>query len=150
VVQTYIVDASVLIQGFAEDNDSARVQSLIKSLFEPEPPTLIVPEFCLLECANILWKRTSFHGLPPDVMQRTLTNLTTTPLTIQPIIPLLPRALTIGVQHQLAVYDSVYIAISETLQHPLITVDERQEKAAVAVGISLKSLTDFPELKPSS
>jgi predicted nucleic acid-binding protein len=147
VVQTYIVDASVLIQGFIQDTDTIRVLSLLKSLFDVDPTTLIVPEFCLLECANILWKQVRFQGMLQTDVQRALVNLTSTPLTIQPVIPLLPRALAIGLQHQLAVYDSIYIAMSEALKHPLITVDVRQEKAAASVGVTLKAISNFPELK---
>jgi predicted nucleic acid-binding protein len=48
-----------------------------------------------------------------------------------------------GLIHNLAVYDSVYIALAEHMSRPLITVDARQERAAIATGIVVKSLTDF-------
>jgi predicted nucleic acid-binding protein len=56
---------------------------------------------------------------------------------------LLTRWLQIGLAHQLALYDSVYLALAEKLRYPLITVDERQAKAAAALGLILKSITDF-------
>jgi predicted nucleic acid-binding protein len=56
---------------------------------------------------------------------------------------LLTRGLQIGLAHQLALYDSVYLALAEKLRYPLITVDERQAKAAAALGLILKSITDF-------
>jgi len=147
VVQEYIVDASVLIQGFIRDTDTARAQTLLKSLFDPEPAILHIPEFCLLECTNILWKQVQFHSIPLVGMQKAVNRLLSTPLTVQPVIGLLPRALTIGVQENLAIYDSLYLALGESLKHPLITVDVRQAAAANKVGIALKALTDFPELK---
>ena len=145
MVQEYIVDASVLIQGFMRDTDTLRVLTLLNHLFDPQPAVLHIPEFCLLECANILWKQAQFHNTPLANVQKSLDSLIATPVTIQPIIPLLPRALTIGVQHNLAVYDSLYLALGESLKHPLITVDLRQAAAASALGVALKSLSDFPE-----
>jgi predicted nucleic acid-binding protein len=58
---------------------------------------------------------------------------------------LLPRALEIGLNNQLAVYDSVHIALAEKLGLPLITVDAKQATAATASGVVLKPITDFPE-----
>ena len=149
MVQEYIVDASVLIQGFIRESDTPRVQTLLKGLFDTTDPVILhVPEFCLLECANILWKQAGFHGMSQADVRQSLTNLMSTPLIVQPVINLLPRALTIGLAHNLAFYDSVYIALGEKLGHSLITVDTRQSNAASAIGIALKSLYDFPKLKP--
>ncbi|HEX9839781.1 MAG TPA: type II toxin-antitoxin system VapC family toxin [Anaerolineales bacterium] len=67
----------------------------------------------------------------------------TLPLTVMLVRDLLPRGLQIGLTHQLALYDSVYIALAEKLNYPLITADERQERAASAEGITIKALTDF-------
>ncbi len=131
MVQNFVVDTSVLIQAFIRDQDTARARSILRSIFDPDNPTVIhVPEFCLLECANILWKRVQFQSTPLDVMQRTLNTLLATPLTVQPVITLLPRALALGVSHHLAVYDALYIALAESLRHPLITVDQRQRSVA--------------------
>ena len=56
---------------------------------------------------------------------------------------LLVRGIQIGLKYQLAVYDSIYIALAEKLSLPLITVDVRQEAAAKDSGITLKPITDF-------
>ncbi len=145
MVQNFIVDTSVLIQAFIRDQDTARARTLLRGVFDPNDPTVIhVPEFCLLECTNILWKRVRFQSSSLGAMQRALNALLATPLTVQPVITLLPRALTLGVSHNLAVYDALYIALAESLRYPLITVDQRQGNVAVAAGIILKPLTDFP------
>lgn len=145
MVQNFVVDTSVLIQAFIRDQDTARARTLLKGVFDPVNTTVLhVPEFGLLECANILWKQVQFHGVPLDAMQRALNALLATPLMVQPVITLLPRALVLGVTHRLAVYDSLYIALAESLHYPLITVDQRQGSTAAAAGITLKPLTDFP------
>ena len=65
------------------------------------------------------------------------------PMYIEPAPLLLQRALEIGLQHQLVVYDSAYIALAERLSYPFITVDARQEQAARALGVTLKPISDF-------
>jgi predicted nucleic acid-binding protein len=137
-----------LIQGFIREANTARVQTLLKSLFDKEPAVIHVPEFCLLECTNVLWKQMRFHGVSQATTQKALNSLMVTPVTIQPVIDLLPRALIIGNEHNLAIYDSIYIAMSEKLEHSLITVDIRQASVAATVGITLKSLSDFPKFEP--
>ena len=56
----------------------------------------------------------------------------TLPLQMQPVYNLLPQALQIGLAHQLAVYDSLYIALALSLNCPLVTVDDLQLQAAIA------------------
>ncbi|MBW4441289.1 MAG: type II toxin-antitoxin system VapC family toxin [Plectolyngbya sp. WJT66-NPBG17] len=56
---------------------------------------------------------------------------------------ILQRALQIGSKYQLAVYDSVFIALAEQLNVPLISVDERQVRAAIAQNVTIKPITDF-------
>jgi predicted nucleic acid-binding protein len=65
------------------------------------------------------------------------------PLVYHQATPLLTRALTLGLTHGLAIYDSLYIVLAQDLNCPLITVDQRQTQAALASGVSLKPITDF-------
>lgn len=64
-------------------------------------------------------------------------------ILVTPATGLMHRALEIGLKHQLAIYDSIYIALAENLSYPLITVDQRQSKAAQGEGITLKDIEDF-------
>lgn len=64
-----------------------------------------------------------------------------------PTRQLLPRALQIGLSSQLALYDSLYIAMALNLGCPLVTLDDRQAKGAIASGVSLKPITDFSPTK---
>ena len=146
--QRFVIDASVVVQGFIEDSESLRVISLLKNLADPITLKLHIPDFCLVECTNIFWKRISFHGKPFVDAQEALNRLMTTPLYIHESTKFLSRALTIGRDYKLAVYDSVYLALCERLQLPLITADIRQAQAAEKLNILLKSLSDFPEFEP--
>ena len=141
----YVIDPSVLIQAYVRESHSARVTTLLQSLTESEADSLHVPEFCLTECTNILWKHVRFNGMPVTTAQNAVEALGSLPLLLHSAIPVLPRALTIGLNHQLAVYDSIYVALAEYLSCPLITIDERQATAARANNIAIKPITDFLE-----
>ncbi|MCB9453294.1 MAG: type II toxin-antitoxin system VapC family toxin [Anaerolineaceae bacterium] len=137
----YVIDASIVVQRLIRDTYTQHVKVLFRQLLTGN--RLIIPEFCLLECTNVIWKQVRFQGMPQDQADNLVHDLNALPLTIMPVTGLLARGLYIGLIHELAVYDSVYIALAERLRIPLITADERQEKAANAMGVTIKALTDF-------
>ena len=137
----YIVDASIAVQLLIADTHTLETKALFRSIEDGN--RLILPEFALLECANVLWKHVRFHGISPVEAENLIKALIGLDVVITPAAGLLPRALEIGLKHQLAVYDSVYIALAEQSGYPLITDDNRQASAAGAEGITLKAITDF-------
>lgn len=137
----YIIDTSIVIQVLIQDQYTTQVRNLFRRLVAGDK--LYIPEFCLLECANVMWKRVRFNALPPNVAKVLLDDLLALPFTTLPLDDVLQRALQIGLEHKLAVYDSLYIAFAEQYQFPLITADTRQETAASAVGVTIKPITDF-------
>jgi len=141
----FVVDTSILIPAFVADTDSARVQTLLSMLNDPTPIGLHIPEFSLVECGNVLWKRVHIFGTPDKESVEALKNLLALPLTVHAAAHLLPSALDIAIQNGLTVYDSMTIALAESLLCPLLTVDTKQATIATQVGIILKSITDFPE-----
>lgn len=140
-MSNYIVDTSIVVQFLVQDTHTGLVKHLFQTLTQDDE--LIVPEFCILECTNVLWKYVRFHGVALTTAESLVEDLTGLPLTTYAITDYLKRALVIGVTHQLAVYDSVYIALAEQLGYPLITDDARQATAASAEGVTLKAITDF-------
>lgn len=137
----YIVDASVVVQELIDDTFTEYARTLFAHLTATD--ILHVPEHCVIECANVLWKQVRFHGLAQSDAESLIGDLVGLPLNILPVTGLLKRALEIGLAHQLAVYDSVYIALAERLRFPLVTVDARQEAAAKRIGVTIKPITDF-------
>jgi predicted nucleic acid-binding protein len=45
--------------------------------------------------------------------------------------------------HQLAIYDSAYVALAKRSGYSLITIDLPQQRAAAAESVILKPITDF-------
>jgi predicted nucleic acid-binding protein len=66
------------------------------------------------------------------------------PLSIVAITTALNRqAFIIALDHQLAIYDSIYLALAQHFSCPLITIDVKQGGIATAIGVPLKLITDF-------
>ena len=142
---SYVLDTTIVIQGVLEEENTWRVQTLFYRAVQPDDLLLHIPEFTLIECGNVLWKQVRFRGETAENAQVMLHNLRVFPLQTYASTSLLPRALEIALSSTLAVYDCIHIALAETLRCPLITVDQRQANAAEAVGVNLKTITDFPE-----
>lgn len=137
----YIVDASVLIESVVEGLYTINAENLILNV---NPITrLLAPEFCLLECTNVIWKRVRFQNMPQLQGEILVDELKAIPLQLVSVKSLLPRALQIGLAHKLAIYDSVYIALAERYKFPLITADAKQETAARTIGVTIKPITEF-------
>ncbi len=137
----YVVDASVVVQYAIAQVYTPEARILVARMYQSEQ--LYIPEFCLLECVNVLWKTVRFQGLPQVQAEQMVHELLALPFQIMPIRHLLPRALQIGLSSQLALYDSLYIALALNLNCPLITVDDCQANGAIANGVILKPITDF-------
>ena len=140
-MSSYVVDASVVIQRLIRFTYTENARVLFSQLADSD--RLVVPEFCLLECANVLWKYVRFQGMSEATADSLVDDLIGLPITVYGSGDFLKRGLTIGLKHKLALYDSIYIALAEQLTYPLITDDTKQAAAARAEGITPKPLTDF-------
>lgn len=97
----YIVDASIVIQLLVKESHTAETKALFASIEDGNK--LTVPEFGLMECTNVLWKHVRFHGLKQADAEEQIEILTALDVIVMPVIGLMPRALAIGLKHQLAV-----------------------------------------------
>lgn len=138
---TYVVDTSVVVQHFIVQTYTCEAEVVLNLLSVGD--RLHIPEFCLIECANVFWKEVRLRGLPQTEAERFIDELLAIPFEIAPVSELLQQALQFNITHQLAIYDSLYIALAESLNCPLITVDVRQLNAALAYGVAIKPITDF-------
>jgi predicted nucleic acid-binding protein len=137
----YIVDTSVVADVLVSGIYTAQAERLMLSV--DSATKLLVPGFCLVECTNVLWKRVRAKDISQADAEQLADDLMMLPLSIISVDTVFRRSLQIGLAHQLAIYDSIYIALAEKYSYPLITADERQEAAAKAVGITIKPITDF-------
>ncbi len=133
----YIVDASVVIEYLIQGTYTPNATAFFNQMSTVDH--LTVPEFCLLECTNVIWKQVRFHGMPRTEAENLLKALRLLKLRRAPMKQLLDHTLEIALNNQLAVYDSSYIA----LQLSAISIDQSQSRAAIVEGVALKPVTDF-------
>jgi predicted nucleic acid-binding protein len=117
-----IIDASVVIEYLISGQHTPQIQNFFNQLTASD--ALIVPEFCLLECTNVIWKQVRFNGMSRSDAEALLNVLRTLKLRRAPMKHLLNRALEIGLNNTLAVYDSGYIALALHYGYPLVSIDQ--------------------------
>ena len=137
----YVVDASVVIEYLVTDQFTPNAMAFFAQVTDSDQ--LVVPEFCLMECTNVIWKQVRFNNMPLADARNLVKDLRTLKLRRTPMKRQLERALEIGLNNALAIYDSGYIALALHYSYPLITIDDRQSKAAAAEGVTLKPIMDF-------
>jgi predicted nucleic acid-binding protein len=137
----YVIDASIVIEYLVTGTYTSHVQAFFNQITSAD--LLIVPEFCLLECTNVIWKQVRFNGMPRMDAKNLLGDLYSLKLRRAPMKRLLDQTLEIALNNTLAVYDSSYIALALHYGYPLISIDQLQSRTAVTEGVSLISITSF-------
>lgn len=142
MIEACVIDASVGIKVFLDEPDSSAAEQLFASLADDSAAQLYVPDLFFTECANILWKYVRRFGYPVEDAHANLTDLRESELTVISTTELLHSALDIGLQHNMTVYDSCYVALAQTLAVPLISADQKLVQKAKAV-IDSRFLADL-------
>ncbi|MDX1994570.1 MAG: type II toxin-antitoxin system VapC family toxin [bacterium] len=137
----YIVDASIVIEYLITGVYTSNVRAFFNQVGVQD--RLIVPEFCLLECTNVIWKQVRFNGMPRDNAEGLLKVLGALKLIRAPMKHLLSRALTVALKNGLAVYDSSYLALALHYGYPLLSIDQPQIRAATKEGITSIPIASF-------
>lgn len=144
----YVIDTSVLMQAYIEDDNSESVIDLLATLDKADIAIHYL-DHGLAECGNVFWKRVRFAGLPAAQAATALTNLLSLPLEIHPSRSLLSDALTLALGNELSVYDALYVVLASSLQCPLITADAKQRSVAGSVKVSAVVAKDIAPSQPS-
>ena len=132
-----VVDASVGIKLFVEEEFSEKVQSLFTQLADESPAELYVPDLFYIECANILLKYTRRFKRPIEDSVADLADLNELALKSTSTADLMEAALIVAHDENLTAYDACYAVLARKLELPLVTADEPLAKAikwAVWIG----------------
>ena len=116
-----LLDTSVAVKWFVPEEDSERAADLQRAHLRDDLQ-LHAPDILLMESANAL----RYAGLSEE---RILQDLETfSALCVEIIafsIDVLNSAVSLSLEHDLAVYDSYFLALAQALDIPLITADQR-------------------------
>ena len=137
VVLRCVLDASVGIKLFVEEEFSDKVQQLFAKLADDPQAEIHVPDLFYVECANILLKYTRRFDRPLEDSLADLKDLNELALTITSTTELIEDALKLADEKKLTAYDACYAALAQKLDLPLVTADAPLAKAidwAVWIG----------------
>ncbi len=131
-----VVDSSVVAKWALPEPDSPHAERLIADV-ALKGERLIVLDLALVEVTNAIWKR--YHrGLATlDETRQSLDDLLRIPVHVEPAVRLLKPALGIAAKYDRAVYDALFVALSQNLRLQGVTADEPLVNAIH---------TDFPQI----
>ena len=137
VVLRCVMDASVGIKLFIEEEFSDKVQRLFVKLSEDPQAEIHVPDLFYIECANILLKYTRRFDRPLEDSLADIKDLGKLALKTTSTLELIEDASQLASERNLTAYDACYAVLAQKLGLPLITADAPLAKAvdwAVWIG----------------
>jgi predicted nucleic acid-binding protein len=120
----YVIDAGVAVKWFIPEEDSAIAHQLLTRYLQGLD-MLIAPDLLVSECGNVFWRRQRQGDIAQEEATDSLDDLLALQIPLTPATSLVQIALQLAIQHERTVYDSLYLALSEERNCPLITADER-------------------------
>jgi predicted nucleic acid-binding protein len=124
MIRECVMDASVGIKLFVEEEGSDLTDRLLRQLAEDPSALFFVPDLFFVECANILWKYVRRFGYPAENAHQDVADLQALNLHIVSTADLLPLAFELALQYEITAYDACYAALAQQLDLPLVTADE--------------------------
>jgi predicted nucleic acid-binding protein len=123
VILRCVLDASVGIKLFVEEEFSEKVQKLFAKLAEDPQTEIHVPDLFYIECANILLKYTRRYKRSQADSFADLKDLNQLALIVTSTSELIEDALELASEKDLTAYDAGYAVLAQKLKLPLVTAD---------------------------
>jgi predicted nucleic acid-binding protein len=117
---TLIVDASVGLKWFSDENDSDQALALLETSERLIAPDLVVSEIC-----NGAWRLVRVKEMRDSQLAPIPATLAATFDELYPSLPLARRAIAIARTLDHPVYDCFYLALSELTDAAIVTADDR-------------------------
>jgi len=123
----WIVDASVLGAAFFEEAHSAAARTFIRDAADLTAPSLLA-----LEVASIAAKKVWKGLCPTEVAARAVSETPRLVSLVDTLGDLAPVAFRLAAEHRFSAYDAAYLALAETRQSSVVTLDEKLKARADA------------------
>lgn len=131
-----VVDSSVVAKWILPEVDSSQAQRLITEVVL-KGERLLVLDLAFAEVTNAIWKRHHQGMATLDEAKQFLDLLLQSPVHVDQAVRVLRPALEIGSRYGRAIYDALFVALSQDLGLVGVTADEPLYKAVHA---------DFPQI----
>lgn len=137
-----VVDASVAVKWFAEEEDSERAALLLRG-----DDALHGPHLLASEVGSALWRKVLRGELEVGMASARLASLARMPITWHADETLAAECLRLSLAFDRSVHDCLYLALAYRLGARLITADLRFANALAAAdeGSTVLKLRDYPQ-----
>lgn len=137
-----VIDANVGIKRFIRDPLTPKVRQLFDTLYYPQT-AIYIPDLFYIETANIFWKYVRAGLYTPTETQKDLVTLKAFPLRVTSTAELMEEATSIGLTYNITAYDGAYVALSQRVNAPLLTLDQKLVNALATAPYDVRSFADF-------
>jgi len=140
-----VVDASVMIELFLQEDLSEAVQQIVDEIVlnVAGPTPLLVPDLFYVECGNILRSKVRFNGYPPQTAIQAMRYLRELALPTTSTADLVEDALAIAFVYDITAYDAVYVALAAQHGIPLLTADAKLVQQLQGSPYELIGIEDY-------
>lgn len=131
----FVVDASVGIKLFVDEEYSDQALTLFEQLAADTPAHLYVPDLFYIECTKILLKYTRRFGRPLEDSRADLADLGRLSLRVVSTAELMEDALLLAAEKNITANDACYAVLASRLDVSLVSADQPLVKAVGALWI---------------
>ena len=137
-----MLDTNICIKQFIVDPLTPKVNQLFDCL-DDSAVEFFVPDLFYIECANVLWKYVRAKLYTAEQVQADLSDLKALRFQVTSTKELMNKAVQIGLDYGITAYDGCYVALSEQVTAPLLTLDERLVNSLTGSEFDVQLFTNF-------
>ena len=130
-----VVDTSALIRLFVPDGSLPDGFDEFLRGVERGLNTAIAPELLLAEAANVINKKRKSEEFDENESDRLLSDILSVPIRLFPHQPVILRAFEMAREHNLTVYDTLYLALAEDHGAVIFSADRKLLKTAAQLRL---------------
>ena len=141
IKRKYVLDASVIIKWYYFENESdLEVADYIHEKVIRDEIMIVSPDLMIYEVLNFFVFKL---GIPADKIEDIITELNDIIIIINTDIATQKKAFALSRKMKNSIYDSLYLALSHSLDCPLITADRKLKQDAQKEKCSILFLSEF-------
>ena len=138
-----VIDANVALKLFFEQPGSDKADALFARLETDGRARFYVPDFFYAECASVLANYVRQTKYSAKEARQDMAELRDLALHVVPTSDLATDALNLALAQGISGYDAFYLALSQQVNAPLITADEKLVRAVASKSFQVFSLVVF-------
>lgn len=138
----WLIDSSVAAKWIPPEVDSRLALQIITDVTSQEGQLLLL-DFAILEVTQVIWVRYHRQLLTLQEAEDALALLQQMPFRLHSSLPLIQAAFTIAAQHDISVYDALFVAGTVDLEIKGVTADIPLIRAVGSTYPNIKLLKDW-------